>query len=71
MTEENTQYNGFIPEGQPLGDIHAQSFGEEMDLQREFEALLEDYRHTRRGTKPSSYAKLSFLPRKHTVMTVV
>lgn len=64
MTEENTQYNGFIPEGQPLGDIHAQSFGEEMDLQREFEALLEDYRHTRKGDKAELIRKAFLFAKK-------
>ena len=48
---ENTFYNGFIPEGQPLGDIHSQSYSEEMNIQQEFYALLDDYKHTRKGDK--------------------
>jgi len=50
MNEENT-YNGFVSESQPLSVPSLISPEEEADIQREFEGLLEDYKHTRNGDK--------------------
>ena len=50
MNAENT-YNGFVSESQPLSVPSLLSPNEEAIIQREFEGLLEDYRHTRNGDK--------------------
>lgn len=43
--------NDFVSESQPLSIPSAISEDEEKEIQQEFENLLEDYRHTRKGDK--------------------
>lgn len=63
MNEENT-YNGFVSESQPLSVPSAITTAEELEIEREFEGLLDDYRHTRNGDKVDLLRRVYAFARK-------
>lgn len=56
--------NGFVPESQPLSVPSAMSAEEEAFVEKEFENLLEDYKHTRKGDKADFIKRVFEFARK-------